>query len=199
MSRKLVTLPLMSALLFLAACNSSNSAEPTIDINAIHTAAAQTVEAEFTQTAAAMPATLVPTAVLDVEQPTATATEAIIAAASPTQITCDNANFNPSTVDVTVQDGTEMSPGQDFVKTWKIKNIGSCTWGAGYGLIYAYGDSMEGVAEPLPSSILPGEEVEVSVRFKAPAAAGEYLSAWRMANANGVPFGDEIFVKIIVR
>ena len=42
----------------LTACNSSETAAPTIDTNAIHTAAAETVIAEFTQTAAAIPPTV---------------------------------------------------------------------------------------------------------------------------------------------
>ncbi len=46
----------------LTACNSSGAAAPTIDTNAIHTAAAETVIAEFTQTAAAIPPTVEATA-----------------------------------------------------------------------------------------------------------------------------------------
>jgi len=101
--------------------------------------------------------------------------------------------------DVTVPDGTQMTPGQDFVKTWKIRNIGSCTWGTGYSAIFAYGEKMSGVAEPMTGAVAPGEEVEISVRFKAPDNAGEYSTYWRMANASSVPFGENIFMLIVVR
>jgi hypothetical protein len=47
--------------------------------------------------------------------------------------------------------------------------------------------------------IQPGEEVEVSVQFKAPDAADQYLSAWQMSNPSGVTFPEIIFVKIIVQ
>ena len=47
--------------------------------------------------------------------------------------------------------------------------------------------------------IQPGQEVEVSVQFKAPDKAGEYLSAWQMKNPAGVTFPEIIFVKIVVQ
>ena len=36
---------------------------------------------------------------------------------------CDKAQF---IADVTVRDGTIMSPGQTFTKTWRLKNVGTC-------------------------------------------------------------------------
>ena len=70
-----------------------------------------------------------------------------------------------------------MTPNQEFVKTWKIKNTGDCTWGDGYSLIYSYGDRMSGQPVPFSVVVLPGQEVEVSVNFKAPGSIGEYTSA----------------------
>ena len=93
-----------------------------------------------------------------------------------------------------------MSPGQDFLKTWRVKNSGACPWGAGYVLAYAgYSDQMSGQFVALNDVVQPGEEVEVSVQFKAPEDAGEYLSAWTMKNPQGVTFPEIIFVKIIVQ
>jgi hypothetical protein len=116
--------------------------------------------------------------------------------ATPTDITCDDAIW---VSDVTVPDGTQMTPGQDFVKTWKIKNTGSCTWGTGYTLIHGYDEKLDGIAEPLTTAVAPGEEVEVSVRFKAPSNAGEHRSYWRMQNASGSAFGEFFYVTIVVR
>ena len=92
-----------------------------------------------------------------------------------------------------------MTPSQEFVKTWKIKNNGACAWGDGYELIYSYGEEMSGQPVPLGTVVQVGQEIDVSVNFKAPANAGEYTSAWQMSNAKGVPFGKAIFVKIIVK
>ena len=113
---------------------------------------------------------------------------------------CDDYSFDLATVDVTIPEGTIMNPGQGFTKTWKIKNTGACTWDD-YSLIYAgYMDKMSSDDHVrLDILVEPGQEVEISVNFKAPKAVGEYVSAWQMANAKGIPFGKAIFVKIVVK
>jgi hypothetical protein len=194
------------ATLILAACAPATPIVPTPDVLAIRTSAAYTVVAEFTLTAAAFTPTPLPTETPTPEPPP-TETPTMAFATDPTQIAlgtpgqlCDNFSFDPTTVDVTILDGTQMTPGQDFVKTWKIKNTGICPWGDGYGLIYAgYADKMSGQPVPLGTLVQVGQEIDVSVNFKAPTALGEYTSAWQMANAKGIPFGKAIFVKIIVK
>jgi hypothetical protein len=197
------------ATLTLAACAPATPIVPTPDVLAIRTSAAYTVVAEFTLTAAAFTPTPLPTETATLaptpEPPTETPT--ITYATDPTQIAlgtpgqlCDDYSFDLATVDVTILDGAQMTPGQDFVKTWKIKNTGICSWGDGYGLIYAgYTDRMNGEPVPLGTLVEVGQEIDVSVNFKAPTALGEYTSAWQMANAKGIPFGKAIFVKIIVK
>ena len=202
MIKRVVTLTVLASLMY--ACGPTAPVEPTFSVSAIHTFAAETVIAEFTQTARAVPPTSAATAT---EAVTATVEETTLPTATaaptnnpfettPTQIICDDAKW---VEDVTVPDGTQMSPGQDFVKTWKIKNTGSCTWGTGYAPIFAYGEKMGGIAEPLTGAVAPGEEVEISVRFKAPTNTGEFSSTWRMANASNIPLGENVFVLIVVR
>ncbi len=215
MTTKRMTLIVFLALL-LAACGSQEPPMPTPDVGAIQTAAAQTVMAEIraTQNAAA---SLTPLA-----SPTAEAAESLTesltesAAESPTPTVtvvvlgtpvivgtplglCDDSNYNPATVDVNIPDDTEMTPGQEFLKTWKIRNTGACTWGAGYAVVFAYGERMNGTPAAISIPVLPNQEVEVSVQFKAPTKAGQYSSTWRMANARGSAFGEFFFVRIIVR
>lgn len=192
-------------ILLLAACAPATPIEPTPDANAIRTSAAYTVVAEFTLTAAAFtPTAQPPTETPTLEPPTPTETEAFTT--DPTQAAlgtpaalCDDYAFDPITVDVTIPDGTPMTANQEFVKTWKIKNTGNCTWGDGYGLVYSYGERMSGDPVTLSAVVLPGQEVEISVNFKAPGKIGEYTSAWQMANANGITFGKAVFVKIVVQ
>ena len=202
MIKRFLTLTLLASLLY--ACGPTAPVEPTIDVNAIHTFAAETVIAEFTQTARAIPPT---SAVTATEAATVTPeaskqpTETPVPTDNPfeataTETLCDDGKW---VSDVTVPDGTEMTPGQDFVKTWKIRNTGSCTWGTGYTVIFAFGEKMSGIAEPLTGAVAPGEEVEVSVRLKAPSNTGEFSSTWRMANASNVPFGENIYLLIVVR
>jgi hypothetical protein len=202
MIKRVLTLTLLAGLLY--ACGPTAPVVPTININAIHTFAAETVIAEFTQTARAAPPTSAATA-SETASPTSQGTVAPTNTAvptnnpfesTPTGITCDDAIWIE---DVTVPDGAQMTPGQDFVKTWKVRNTGSCTWGTGYTLIHGYDEKMEGISEPLAGAVAPGEEVEVSVRFKAPANTGEHRSYWRMQNAAGSAFGEFLFVTIVVR
>lgn len=203
MIRKVSMLIILASLLY--ACGPAAPAQATIDVDAIHTAAAKTVIAEFTQTARAVPPTSAATATQAAETAPEAATQATETAttppndpfeSTPTEITCDDALHVD---DVTVPDGTEMTPGQDFVKTWKIRNTGSCAWGTGYSAIFAFGEKMSGVAEPLTTAVAPREEIEISVRFKAPTNTGQYSSTWRMANAGNTPFGQNFFVLIVVR
>lgn len=188
-----------------SACAPAAPVEATQDVMAIRTSAAYTVVAEFTLTAAAftrtpLPSTQTPTP----ETPTKTPTIAF--ATDPTQIAlgtpgvpCNDLSIDRATVDVTIIDGTQMTPGQEFVKTWKIKNTGTCAWGEGYGLIYLYGEKMNGQPVPLSIVVQPGEEVEVTVNLKAPEKIGNYISAWQMSAPNGVPFGVELNTKIVVQ
>lgn len=201
MKLKLSMTVLLIAML-LAACGSSNAPEqgPTPDVAAVRTSAASTVVSQFTLTAAAF----TPTPALPTDTPapevTSTATVAALAQVTNAQGTtvalCDNLDF---VADVNVPDGTNMAPGQDFTKTWRVKNTGSCPWGAGYKLIYSYGDKMSGQAQALTEVVQPGQEVEVSVQFTTPDTANQYVSAWQMSNPKGTTFGPAIFVKIIVQ
>jgi Ig-like domain from next to BRCA1 gene len=192
-------------MMLVVACGSANppEQESTPDVAAIRTSAAGTVVSQFTLTAAVF--TVAPSEPIETSAPevtnTSTATAPPVAqvtnALGTTVALCDSLSF---VADVNVPDDTSMSPGQDFVKTWKVKNSGSCPWGAGYKLVYAgYADDMSGQFQPLTGVVQPGQDVEVSVQFKAPDAADQYLSAWQMSNPSGVTFPEIIFVKIIVQ
>ena len=209
--RLIATLLLVATL--IAACGpSATPAGPTPDVAAIRTSAASTVVSQFTLTAAVFTpvAPIAPTdAPAETLEPdvTATATTAPVAQVTNAEGTivtlCDKYAWDPETVDVNIPDNTPMSPGQDFVKTWKIKNIGACTWGEGYKMVFSYGEEMEGVAQPLGAAIAPGQEVDVSVQFTAPDLPGSYFSVWTLENAKGIPFqGNDnkaLYVQVVVQ
>jgi hypothetical protein len=196
MKPKYLVILLVFALL-LAACGSATTPEPTPDVAAVRTSAASTVVSQFTLTAAVFTPTTAPlpteTATLE---PTATETEPPVAqvtnAEGTTIALCDKYSWDVATVDVNIPDNTVMTPGQDFTKTWLIKNTGNCAWGEGYKLVYSYsdpvGEKMSGEAQPLTAAIAPGEEVQVSVNFKAPDLPGTYTVYWTMQNAKGIAF-----------
>jgi hypothetical protein len=206
---------IVTAILFMiltAACGAGTpgTQEPTADVAAIRTSAASTVISQFTLTAAAFtpipPSQPTDTTAPATTEASTTDTAATVSTPPVAQVTnaqgttvalCDNLTY---VADVTVPDGTSMSPGQDFLKTWKVKNTGSCPWGAGYKLVYAgYQDDMSGQFQPFSGVIQPGQEVEISVEFTAPDAANQYVSAWQMSNPAGVTFPQIIFVKVVVQ
>jgi hypothetical protein len=92
--------------------------------------------------------------------------------------------------DVTIPDKTEMLPAQDFVKTWRLQNTGTCTWTAQYSLVFVNGDQMNGTSPlPLTGSTAPGSTLDVSVSLKAPGSVGSYQGNWELQNPSGVMFG----------
>ena len=100
--------------------------------------------------------------------------------------------------DVTVPDGTVYAPGAEIVKTWKVENSGTCKWGKQYSLRFIGGYAMGNGARQALDPIAPGEEGEITLVFTAPDTMGSYYSSWMAYNADGEPFGDEIYMEIVV-
>jgi hypothetical protein len=100
--------------------------------------------------------------------------------------------------DVTIPDGSVIQPGATFVKTWRLRNSGETTWGAGYVLAFFRDNQMGAPASvPLPAAN-PGQVVDVSVTLKAPEAAGEYRSTWKARDPQGKFFEFDVFALIEV-
>jgi hypothetical protein len=92
-----------------------------------------------------------------------------------------------------------VTPGAGFVKTWRVQNTGTCTW-TGYRLVYVHGNNaaaqMSGQPVNIPGNILPGQTIDLSVTLIAPNDALISQGFWQLQNANGVPFGQEVWVTI---
>ena len=136
--------------------------------------------------------------------PVSTDIPAGITQTSQPQVLCDRAAAgNP--IDVTIPDNSIISPGQSFIKTWKLINIGSCTWTPSYSARFFYGDRMEAPeAVALQENVLPSLSVEISIEMVAPLSAGTYQGNWKLSNPSGVMFGigpngdSPFWVRIIV-
>jgi hypothetical protein len=101
--------------------------------------------------------------------------------------------------DVTIPDNTELAPGTDFVKTWRLRNSGTCDWGTNFQFVFVGGgDQMGAPAAVSVSPTAAGATVDVSAPFKAPQQPGTYRSQWRMRAPDGQDFGDRPFVQIVV-
>jgi uncharacterized protein YkwD len=106
---------------------------------------------------------------------------------------------------VTVPDGTVFRQGDDFVKTWKFRNEGTCTWTEDYAAVFAYGDLLaSSEVSPLPEPVAPGEVIDVSVPMVAPGEGGDHIGNWEFQNTGGERFGvgitgnDYFWVHILV-
>lgn len=107
----------------------------------------------------------------------------------------DEMNFG---ADVTVPDGTLVLPGEQFVKTWRVRNTGTTTWQSGYSLAF-WGDAqMNGPESVSLPPVAPGESAEVSVMLTAPQTMGLHKSTWKARNAQGQFFDFEMFTVIEV-
>lgn len=123
-------------------------------------------------------------------QPTATPTPTL---ATPTITTPPTRTPAPACIDrlafigdVTFPDRTNVSPGAAFVKTWRLRNDGTCTWNADYALIFYGGDGMQGrTPASIPGVIGPGQTVDVSITLVAPTGNGVYRGEWILRNGAG--------------
>jgi hypothetical protein len=100
--------------------------------------------------------------------------------------------------DVTIPDDTVVAPNEDFTKTWRLKNIGTCSWTPSYAVIFFGGTSMGGpVVQALTGNVNPGQTVDLSVDLEAPGEPGTYTGNWKLRNASGVAFiGFYVRVKV---
>lgn len=186
-----------SLILFIAfitivqlACNvPSNSATPDTfaTLNGLYTASAQTLEAVSTQSIfSATPGLPLPTTTVSGSTPLSTTNTLIPQTPVPVS-RCDAAQF---VSDVTYSDGSLVTRNNTFVKIWRIKNIGTCSWVTSYALVFTGGDSMSGpTAVALTKNVNPGESIDIPVTFTAPNKDGNYRGYWKLRNAANVLFG----------
>jgi hypothetical protein len=218
---------LIALSLILSACNFGQEPEPTPDVGAIFTAAAETVMAEFslelTQTAMAAPtATQTPTtapptfavvspgagspaapqATLGIgTQPALPGTLPTITSAVilPTQAAqvCMNSEF---IADVTYPDGTVVEDEANLAKVWSIRNSGTCTWDDGFSLQPVTGDAKGTwvIDEKVNKKVEPGEIVEIRIDVRTPARGGEWGGCWQMQGDNGQFFGTFLCLLVMV-
>lgn len=108
---------------------------------------------------------------------------------------CNNSAFIR---DANYPPGSTVSPGEEFVKTWKVQNIGSCEWQYNYGMAVISDKFFDSSWNRLGRNVLPGDWAEVSVIVSAPKNDGTYTGSWRMADAGGNAFGATLTLTIVV-
>lgn len=217
-----LTLVLLLSTLFVSACGSSTAPSAPVDPNSIGaTLAAMHFQ---TQTAAAARLPTFPPVSPVVSTPPFTMTG--VPTASPTLALLPSATYGPTftpsvtgtvftptidptllasgcnnlafIIDVNVPPGTQFKPGEEFGKTWKVANTGTCNWLYRYALTPVGGDLLGGATTIINRIVVPDHWAEVSVGLRAPDATGTYTGYWRMADVDGNLFGATLVVKIKV-
>lgn len=100
--------------------------------------------------------------------------------------------------DVTFPDGATVKPGASLDKRWLIQNSGTCNWDERYRLKFVSGVEL---GAPLEQALFParsGTKATLRVTFTAPTEPGTYQSAWQAYDPQGQPFGDPIYLQVIV-
>ena len=192
MNKQKTALILVAILIALTACTPVALTPTQPPPDAIYTAAAQTMSAELTLAAGStavarltqiasqpQPTLSLPTALplptdtprppTPVPPPTATPTASL---------PCEAASY---VGDASLQEYASMLPGERFVKSWRIRNEGSCTWTPAYSLAFTGGDVLGGASlVSLPTDVPPGGQVEVTIEMTAPSTPGLYQGYWTL-------------------
>jgi hypothetical protein len=203
---------LICLLLALTACGGGILATPTVDTSSVYTQLAATSLYFSSQTAKAAsptpsktPTPLVSQTPLITDTPLpGTPSVTVYSLATSTSIlnqesTCDNYRF----VSENFPDGSEVFPDAPFTKTWRITNLGPCTWNQNYRIIFGWGgvgttwNTVQAV--PFSKKVVPGDSIELDVVLKAPKTPGDYAAAFRLQNDKGYNFGLSLTVVVKVK
>jgi hypothetical protein len=95
-----------------------------------------------------------------------------------------------------------FQPGQQFSKSWRLRNAGTCDWSPDFSLTYRSGNvpeaQMGGRSFKIGKAVAPGQTIDLTANLVAPQAPGVYQGFWQMANAAGRPLGERVWVGIRV-
>ena len=100
--------------------------------------------------------------------------------------------------DVSIPDGSQVAPGSILEKQWQVKNTGTCNWNESYTLHLTAGIDMGAASPQMLVPARGGSEAVIEIQFTAPAGQGRYRSAWQAYNPAGQPFGDPVYIEIVV-
>ena len=182
MVKKLMIVTAIAAL-FLSACGALGQEAPTPTLAPSDTPAPIPTQPPATEPPATQP-------------PLATETTVPAAEASPLPSPTvdiprptnapDCTNSASFVADLTIPDNTEVDGGATFVKTWRILNTGTCTWGPDYSLVH-YSDERLGAPASIPIPVtFPGQNADISISLTAPNSVGSHRGNFVIKNPKGL-------------
>jgi len=154
----------------------------------IATSVAQTVAAVDAMNQQLQPTSTMP--VLPTQAPLATNTPLPASTAvlppTATPLPCNQAIM----ISETIVDGTSYNINTTFNKSWRIKNVGTCTWNTNYKIAFMSGDSMSGPSsQKFNASVAPGGTIDLILPLKSPGTAGSYTGYWGLYDDSNIYFG----------
>jgi hypothetical protein len=189
MKRKSIVLAAIVVIGAMLACNLPFNTPNQPNPDAVLTAAALTVQAQLTTSAPTISPANTATSAPSVSTPTLTpvpvSTSTSVPVATATT-SCDKGLF---VTDVSYPDDTSVPASTNFTKTWRLQNIGSCSWTPSYAVVFMNGNIMSGpTVQALSGNVNPGQTVDISVNLQAPSSNGTYTGNWGLRNPSGVIF-----------
>jgi hypothetical protein len=92
--------------------------------------------------------------------------------------------------------------GQTFVKTWRLRNSGTCAWNSGYQFVQISGSLLTASPSSIPlPDVAPGAEVDISVSLTLSAGApvgSEQQARFQIRAPDGTFFGTRPYVLVTV-
>jgi hypothetical protein len=98
--------------------------------------------------------------------------------------------------DLTLPDGSFVTPGSSLDKQWQVTNSGTCNWNDSYTIRLVDGDLLGATS---PQAIVPARsstDATIRIVFTAPTQPGNYSSTWQAFDPKGQTFGD--YFKIVI-
>ena len=185
-SQKFLFLTLVLATIMACSRFAAATPQPAATLDSLYTAAAQTLEAMSTQGAGTITPVSTGTLFVSTSSSTPFSTFTTVPPVQPVS-RCDAAAF---VSDVTYPDGANVSLGSTFTKTWRIQNVGTCTWTTAYALVFVSGERFGApAAVSLPGNVAPGQSIDLSLNLTAPNNNGRFRGDWKLRNASGALFG----------
>jgi len=101
--------------------------------------------------------------------------------------TCLNAAAIVS--EANIPSGPSYQAGMNVVKTWRLRNTGTCVWRTGYSLVFVGGDQLNASPSTLTGDVAPNATVDMSVQIQTPMITGNFNSQWMLRSDSGAVFG----------
>ena len=101
--------------------------------------------------------------------------------------------------DLTIPDNMVTTFGLALDKQWLVQNSGTCNWDSGYRLKHIGGGVLGAPEEIALYPARAGTQAAIQILFTAPFTEGVYESAWQAMDADGIAFGDLIYIRVVVQ